>query len=187
MKHRLFHAFAIVTGALLALAVGPAIANAVGPYYATPSWDQTLPAATRFVVLSNFASAAVLDRETGLVWERSPSNGTTANTFAQAQDYCARLGSFGSLGRMGWRLPTAAELSSLTDPSQNNPALPSGHPFQNIQITIGSSFYWTVTTDARFPGNAYEVDFRFAEVVSDFQTAGALVWCVRGGQAGASQ
>jgi hypothetical protein len=33
-----------------------------GPYYATPSWDQTLPANTRFVVLSNFANAAMLDR-----------------------------------------------------------------------------------------------------------------------------
>src|SRR5215813_14310693 len=41
-----------------------------GPYYAEPSWDQTLPASTRFIVLSNFNSEAVLDRETGLVWQR---------------------------------------------------------------------------------------------------------------------
>ena len=27
--------------------------TANGPYYATPSWDQTLPASTRFIVLSN--------------------------------------------------------------------------------------------------------------------------------------
>ena len=47
--------------------------TAPGPYYATPSWDQQLPAATRFIVLSNWNSAAVLDRETGLVWERSPA------------------------------------------------------------------------------------------------------------------
>jgi hypothetical protein len=45
---------------------------APGPYYAMPSWDQTLPVATRFIVLSNMGSNAVLDRETGLVWERSP-------------------------------------------------------------------------------------------------------------------
>jgi hypothetical protein len=38
-----------------------------GPYYPTPSWDQKLPAATRFVVLTNWNREAVLDRETGLV------------------------------------------------------------------------------------------------------------------------
>src|SRR5271169_1120634 len=44
-----------------------------GPYYANPSWDQQLPASTRFVVLTNWGSQAVLDRETGLVWELTPS------------------------------------------------------------------------------------------------------------------
>lgn len=43
-------------------------ASAVRPYYAMPARDQTLPAATRFIVLTNMASQAVLDRETGLVW-----------------------------------------------------------------------------------------------------------------------
>ncbi len=53
----------------------PALAQvANGPYYATPSWDQSLPVTTRFVVLTNFASDAVLDRETGLVWEKAPSS-----------------------------------------------------------------------------------------------------------------
>ena len=33
------------------------------------NWDQVLPAATRFVVLQDFANAAVRDNETGLVWE----------------------------------------------------------------------------------------------------------------------
>ena len=42
-------------------------ASGIGPYYAMPSWDQTLPAATRFIVLTNMGSEAVLDRETGLV------------------------------------------------------------------------------------------------------------------------
>lgn len=53
----------------------------------TPSWDQTLPSATRFIVLSNFASAAVLDLETGLVWERPPS--TTSRTWSDAQYHCS--------------------------------------------------------------------------------------------------
>jgi len=44
---------------LVLLAAVPALAQATapGPYYATPSWDQTLPANTRFIGLLNFNSA----------------------------------------------------------------------------------------------------------------------------------
>jgi hypothetical protein len=56
---------------------GRAQTVAPGPYYAKPSWDQKLDCTTpancpRFVVLELRPHAAVLDRETGLVWERSP-------------------------------------------------------------------------------------------------------------------
>ena len=79
-----------------------AVTTAVGPYYATPSWDQTRPAATRFIVLTNMGSAAVLDRETGLVWERSPSSLTT--DWFNAFNHC----SFLNVGnRMGWRVPSS--------------------------------------------------------------------------------
>jgi hypothetical protein len=68
----------------IGVAVHPALAQttAPGPYYALPAWDQTLSSATRFIVLSNFGGVAVLDRETGLVWERSPSNTTSVTWFA---------------------------------------------------------------------------------------------------------
>lgn len=55
--------------------VAPSV-SAVGPYYALPSWDQKIAAATRFVVLTNWSSQAVLDKETGLVWMRSPQGGS---------------------------------------------------------------------------------------------------------------
>ena len=38
---------------------------------AAPTWHQILPAAQRFVMVMN--NQAVLDRETGLVWEKSPT------------------------------------------------------------------------------------------------------------------
>jgi hypothetical protein len=67
MKRSLSRTFGLISLGMIGLASGPAGAatTANGPYYATPSWDQTLPASTRFIVLSNFASEAVLDRETG--------------------------------------------------------------------------------------------------------------------------
>ena len=63
------------------------------------NWDQTLPAATRFVVLSDFANAAVRDNETGLVWEKSPE--ATDATWTDAALICVnkKLGD-----RKGWRL-----------------------------------------------------------------------------------
>src|SRR5215813_4773335 len=90
----------------LASASAYAQTTAPGPYYATPSWDQTLPVSTRFIVLSNWNSAAVLDRETGLVWERSPAF-VDATDWQLANVQCHSLGSgtrFTST-RMGWRLP----------------------------------------------------------------------------------
>src|SRR5262245_64403301 len=130
MKHELIHTFGFVAAALLALGAMPANAQATanGPYYANSSWDQTLPTSTRFIVLSNMNSQAVLDRETGLVWQRSPLPPTS---WTSASSVCAVTGTG---GRMGWRLPTVNEITSLFDPSAfgasgTNPPLPAGHPF----------------------------------------------------------
>ncbi len=77
MKHALSYTVGII-GLAVGLVAGSVLAQttANGPYYATPSWNQQLPASTRFIVLANWSNAAVLDRETGLVWERSPGTGT---------------------------------------------------------------------------------------------------------------
>jgi hypothetical protein len=130
----------------------PAQADSVGPYYATPSWDQTLSAATRFIILSNFANEAVLDRETGLVWETSPI--TTTNDWQSALFQCT---SRTTGGRKGWRLPSVHELASLVDPAVAfpGPTLPPGHPFTNVQ----SANYWSATTNAQSPDSAWVVNF----------------------------
>ena len=41
-----------------------------------PTWDNVINGPGRFRVLWDFNNAAVLDRETGLVWEQSPDTGT---------------------------------------------------------------------------------------------------------------
>src|SRR2546427_3494690 len=112
MRTRLLAATLVILGTLAFTTLPHAQTTSNGPYYATPSWDQTLPAATRFIVLSNFNSEAVLDRNTGLVWEKSP--GTGPGPWSGARSFCIdkNVGS-----QKGWRLPSIPELSSLIDPS----------------------------------------------------------------------
>lgn len=112
--------------------------TAAGPYYATPSWDQTMPAATRFVVLSNFNNEAVLDRETGLVWQQNPdSSAIVWTTGLGSGGTCAELATG---GRGGWRLPRLDELQTLN--AGLFTGLPAGHPFgPNAQ-----GAFWTANT-----------------------------------------
>ena len=151
-------------------------ATGVGPYYAMPSWDQTLPAATRFIVLTNMNSEAVLDRETGLVWEQSPS--TADQTWREAFVVCIQK-TVGS--RKGWRLPTIQELASLFDPANpGDPGLPPGHPFSNVRSFI---FYWSATVSTFNTNTAWVVftaNGDSSNVTTKLSPAG--YWCVRGGQ-----
>lgn len=177
MKHTLGRILGLLVLGAFAI-VAPEGAQAVtstGPYYATPSWDQKLPAATRFVVLIDWNNEAVLDRETGLVWETSP-DGTLTN-HRDAQDECIAK----SVGnRKGWRLPFIHELASLVNTTQSLPALSPGHPFT---VSINQS-YWTATKLADFPSFARVVEFAFG--LTPFRpkaTPTSSVWCVRGGGA----
>jgi hypothetical protein len=161
MKHELSYTLGLILLGLAGIAVSPADANTVaaGPYYATPSWDQKLQCDTqltcpRFIVLSNWNSEAVLDRETGLVWQRTPTNATLSDQ-AGAMRNCwqAAIG-----GRQGWRLPRVEEFMSLADPSNfANSSLPSGYPFLNVfyesvdGIPNDLGHYWTADL---YPGSA---------------------------------
>jgi len=130
----------LLAAGLASVLAASAQTTAAGPYYAMPSWDQQLPAATRFVVLSNWDSKAVLDRETGLVWERS-AGARESWVLATQRCYQSRVG-----GRMGWRLPTLSELGSLFDPAafaaHIYPPLPVGHPFTGLPF---QGTFWSGT------------------------------------------
>ncbi len=145
-----------------------------------PTWSQTLPAndgdvttgcgSSRFDCV--LGGAAVLDKETGLVWEQSPD--TTTRPWSSALAYCV---SRNVGGRKGWHLPTVEQLASLVDSTQTDPALPSGHPFSNVQ----SSFYWSSTAVANFTTDAWDVHFNNGGVGTNVKTVSEYVWCVRGG------
>jgi hypothetical protein len=146
-----------------------------GPYYATPSWDQQLPASTRFIVLLNWNSEAVLDRETGLVWEKAP--GPFTNTFELADAFLCNDRNIG--GRMGWRIPSVWELLTLVDPSQSNPFLPAGHPFT---LGAGQPRFWTNTPVSVGFGSltAWIVAFDLGSAATALPASSLRAWCVRG-------
>lgn len=144
------------------------------------SWSNKIENHKRFKVLKQFDGAAVLDRETQLVWEQSP--GTAAFTWSEARLHCAKkqVG-----GRMGWRLPSFYELASLVDHSKASPSLPYHHPFNVSTATR----YWTTTQDINGGTGAVTVNFVNGEVSTLPEFLGGttnLVWCVRGGSAGAN-
>ena len=133
-----------------------------------PTWSQKLDASERFELVLD--GEAVLDKETGLVWERSPD--TTTRTWTHAIGYCYNK-TVG--GRKGWRLPTIEELTSLVDSSQSNPALPNGHPFSNVL-----SGYYRSSTSYSSSG-AWSVRFASGSVQGNDKSSLLYVWCVRGG------
>jgi hypothetical protein len=157
-----------------ALTASPAqAASGIGPFFPEPAWARKLPAATRFLVLTDWNNAAVLDKETGLVWERTPD--TLPQAWIGAKFACLNRT---VSNRSGWRLPSIVELTSLVNPSViTGPTLPMGHPFVGIQSTL----YWSATTDSEFPTNAFFVVFSNGGVGGGPKTDVLPVWCVRGG------
>lgn len=141
-----------------------------------PAWNKIIPANQRFV--DALDGSAVLDKETGLVWAKSPPS-----TQFFWVDAMVEVPKMTIAGRRGWRVPTVDELSSLIDMEapvvSNQPRLPSGHPFQNVKLY----WYWSSTL-------ALEADHVWAVYMGNDSSVGTpdkansnyYVWPVRGGR-----
>lgn len=134
-----------------------------------PTWSEKITTG-RFV--DALGGEAVLDKETGLVWEKSPSIFTY--TWSEAIYHCDATLHVG--GRKGWRLPTIEQFASLVDVTQSNPSLPSGHPFSYVQ----SDLYWSAS--AYSTTSAWYLNFNYGSIGGNGKTALNYAWCVRGGQ-----
>jgi len=174
-KKDLFVLGAVIVTAVIVVMFFPVIVTAAGEVVIPPSWSQKLDASKRFVLVLD--NAAVLDKETGLVWEQSPA--TTPDLWYNAIFKCANalVG-----GRKGWHLPTVEQLASLVDTSVSGyPKLPAGHPFTGVPSTFVESGYWSATT-AYDTTYAWFVFFGSGGVGPGLKIDNNLVWCVRGGQ-----
>jgi hypothetical protein len=139
-----------------------------------PTWSQKLDSSQRFTLV--LGGEAVLDKETGLVWERTPDSIKRDWFFAGNDCYKKTVG-----GRKGWRLPAVEELASLIDPNQSNPALPIGHPFQNLYY--GPVDYYCSNTAYVFDSTyAYNLSIGNGNIVAGVKTSMCYVWAVRTGQ-----
>ncbi|MFZ1748528.1 MAG: DUF1566 domain-containing protein [Nitrospirales bacterium] len=167
--------------------------NPVATGATPPAWDKVLPAndtgdscrSSRFTCV--MGGQAVLDNETGLVWEKAPE--TFLGYWTDARGACMNK-NVG--GRRGWRLPSIQELSSLVDMSftdEHGLNVPPGHPFilDNAAELRG---FWSATKNALDPNLAWSVDFSGGIVQSlpivpsvPYHSASLFTsfWCVRGG------
>ena len=161
----------IVAGALVALLPAAGLAAGASGF---PTWSSKFTKG-RFTLLPLFNNEAVLDKETGLVWEQTPSGGIS--DWSSAINHCSTIEAG---GRKGWRLPTVEELGSVVDTTQSNPALSASHPF-----TIGASdTFWSATTRAAVQTHAWGLSISNGAPQNGLTKANVSfkAWCVRGGQ-----
>lgn len=131
----------------------------------------------RFSTGTDGATNCVTDALTGLVWLKNPP--ILSRVWADALAYCDALdGNDGRGGHADWRLPNWNELRSLIDADRFGPALPAGHPFMGVQ----NGYYWSSTTVASAPNNAWLVDLNVGQIVvgDKLVTGTTCVWPIRG-------
>lgn len=133
----------------------------------------------RFEMLEEYSNAAVRDNETGLIWQRTPRTSTLVWEAARYTCSATQVG-----GRMGWRMPSSAELMTLLDTKNedaNGLRLPADHLFTNVQ---GSTFYWTATENRPPRTGFHVVHFKDSPYIG-WRVPGTTspqfhLWCVRG-------
>ena len=148
-----------------------AITSAAGQGNHTLRWDTNNPSASRFTTAF---TGAVLDKNTGLVWEQAAD--AAPHTWFSATVHCVNKKVPAVGGTRGWRLPSVVELASVQDPSLPAPFVPAS-VFSGVQ----SARYWSATTNADVPSIAWFVDFFDGNVNDDVKALPVHAWCVRGG------
>jgi hypothetical protein len=143
----------------------------------TQNWDASLTGTARFTTAF---PGAVLDNNTGLVWEQAPdANLATTRDWPTAISYCVNKNVGGTVG---WRLPSVVELRSVQNGS------PCCGPYVPASIFTGvgvqADHYWSATTVAADPSRAWVILFGGGEGASPFTlklgAATVGTWCVRG-------
>jgi len=122
----------------------------------------------------------VTDNLTGLIWLKD-ANCFSFRSWYDALSVCTELADgeceLADGSNAGdWRLPNIKEFQSLIDFSNNTPALPTEHPFTNVQ-----SVYWSSTTNVNDTSYAWGVQIISGSVHLGYKPENGFIWPVRGG------
>jgi hypothetical protein len=114
----------------------------------------------------------VLDHLTSLLWRSSANLSLQPVVWRKALAVVAKLNQKGD--GSAWRLPTINELEALVDCAAHSPALPSGHPFADVQ-----DIYWSSSTSMFEPDWAWALYLeKGATGVGQKRSAQFSVWAV---------
>jgi hypothetical protein len=123
---------------------------------------------------ADHGNGTVTDNLTGLMWTKDAQQIKGTMKWSDALTACNDLH---YAGYTDWRLPNVKELLSLIDYREHDPALPLGHPFDNVQII----FYWSSTNYTSFSPHAWGVYLYNGYAYNYYKSTNAYVWSVRDG------
>jgi hypothetical protein len=116
-----------------------------------------------------------IDQQTGLMWPRNAGLFEFPMTWVEALAEIKAFNASGLYGYKDWKLPNRRELFSLMSHVDINPSLPEGHPF----INVFTGYFWTSTTCARLPDQAWYVHLGGARMFKGMKHGSYMVWPVR--------
>lgn len=117
----------------------------------------------------------ILDTQTGLMWPRNASLSYFPMTWNEALLFVKELNHSKYSGYSDWKVPNRKEFFSLISHETINPSLPHPHPF----INVFSGYYWTSTSSARLPKQAWYIHLGGARVFLGIKYSSYMVWPVR--------
>ena len=132
------------------------------------------------IIFTDNGDGTVSDNLTGLIWLKD-ANCFSVRTWSNALSDSNGLAD-GSCGltdasNIGdWRLPNLKELMSVFDLENYDPALPTTHPFINVET---GGVYWSSSTDSSWDIRAHFVYPRTGGSGARFKTDTGIVWPVR--------
>jgi hypothetical protein len=120
-------------------------------------------------------NAVIVDTQTGLMWTRNASLSEFPMTWNEALSFIKEMNASELYGYCDWKLPNRKELFSLMSHETINPSLPRPHPF----INVFTSYYWTSTSSARLPKQAWYIHLGGARVFLGIKYSSYMGWPVR--------
>jgi hypothetical protein len=134
-------------------------------------WGKTEMLHDRFHVNNE----VVVDEHTGLMWPRDAGLLEFPITWEEALAEIKTFNETGLFGYHDWKLPNRRELFSLMSHEVINPSVDAGHLFTGIF----HGYYWTSTTCARLPDQAWYIHLGGARVFKGMKHRSYMVWPVR--------